>query len=1096
MRNERPRQGAAVALGLMVVFSIASQAFGQLERVPWERLPDRVADRLVAIEDLAVSDCPKGIERSPHARVVIQYIENTLYEWKEYEIAGADGKRRCCIVMIRPEPGPLSTGEAQVLLSASRMWVESFPDPADRVTLPASDPSLDRLPVRPSRRPPPPRRKPVGEPDGLAVEGILQDDIAQAGVTIEDVIGTDDRVRITATTDYQYNTICFTAFSFGGLRYRGTAFLVSPYVAITAAHNVWDHDLFDWATDFVVAPGQRQFVANGEVDRPYGTRTAVDMRMDPAYVIPSGKFEFDYGAVMFSTPFASISTFMPLVFNNEPTDVFTAGYPPEVQGETSSHAMWESEGAVLGVGGAEDRLLYIEADVSPGNSGGPIWYKSAPEAPPRVVGVLNFGDIEENGGVRFVSQNQTRINEWMAWTPPADDKYEENDTRLQAYDLSSHTQTWLSDIDGPAIQADDDWYRIEVLPNKERVTIDCRFITSEGDIDLQLRTSTEALLASSKSTTDDEYIEYVVPVAGEYYIVVDHENAGNTYDLWWDCVRPDVPPDPPTITSVTPTSGPVLSFVKIEGENFGFFQGNVQFDGDSGIVISWSDTLIECQVPGTAVDGNVTVQDTREYDSNSVPFTVTTPGTIHISNSSNVPSIENGSVSYPFSTIQRGIDSSSEGATVIVADGVYTGVGNRDIDFKGRAIRLRSENGALNCVVDCQGTEEEPHRGFIFAGGEGPSSVLEGFTITGAHAGSGVSCTNSSPAITNNIITGNTGDSGTGGINCIGSSAVIAGNVITGNTAISGGGIYLSGGSAVVTDNTISANRADIGGGISIDSAFSAISYNIIAGNRALAGFGGGVYVSNASPSLINNTIISNTNAAQKPDGSDATGGGVYAGAGGSLTIGNCILWGNTATVGPQIALGAPAILTVRYANVSGGAPGVDVEADATLIWDESNIEADPLFADPGHWDDNGTPDNPDDDTWVNGDYYLKSVYGRWDPAAGGGAGGWVADAVTSLCIDAGDPESDYSNEPIPNFGRVNIGAHGNTEGASKSGWNIPGDSTNDCSVNILDLIFIRNKLNADPASEDNWRADVTQDGTINILDMIFIRNKLNSRCE
>ena len=127
--------------------------------------------------------------------------------------------------------------------------------------------------------------------------------------------------------------------------------------------------------------------------------------------------------------------------------------------------------------------------------------------------MLNFGEIEEHGGARFVAENQTLINGWVAWTPPADDNSEENDTPLQAYDLSSQPQTWLSDIDGPGIQADDDWYRIEVLPNKERVTIDCRFTTSEGDIDLQLRTSAEELLASSKSTTDNEYIDHVVPVS-------------------------------------------------------------------------------------------------------------------------------------------------------------------------------------------------------------------------------------------------------------------------------------------------------------------------------------------------------------------------------------------------------------------------------------------------------------------------------------------------------------------------------------------------------------------------------------------------------
>ena len=60
----------------------------------------------------------------------------------------------------------------------------------------------------------------------------------------------------------------------------------------------------------------------------------------------------------------------------------------------------------------------------------------------------------------------------------------------------------------------------------------------------------------------------------------------------------------------------------------------------------------------------------------------------------------------------------------------------------------------------------------------------------------------------------------------------------------------------------------------------------------------------------------------------------------------------------------------------------------------------------------------------------------------------------------------------------------------------LPGDVNGDCKVNVLDLIFIRNRLNTSPATGDNWKADVNEDGKINILDLIFVRNRLNTRCE
>ncbi len=60
-------------------------------------------------------------------------------------------------------------------------------------------------------------------------------------------------------------------------------------------------------------------------------------------------------------------------------------------------------------------------------------------------------------------------------------------------------------------------------------------------------------------------------------------------------------------------------------------------------------------------------------------------------------------------------------------------------------------------------------------------------------------------------------------------------------------------------------------------------------------------------------------------------------------------------------------------------------------------------------------------------DFHLKSEFGHWH------SDGWIQDQETSPCIDRGDPESDYSEEPLRNGGRINIGLYGNTPQASKS---------------------------------------------------------------
>jgi len=58
------------------------------------------------------------------------------------------------------------------------------------------------------------------------------------------------------------------------------------------------------------------------------------------------------------------------------------------------------------------------------------------------------------------------------------------------------------------------------------------------------------------------------------------------------------------------------------------------------------------------------------------------------------------------------------------------------------------------------------------------------------------------------------------------------------------------------------------------------------------------------------------------------------------------------------------------------------------------------------------------------------------------------------------------------------------------------GDANGDCRVDILDLLFVRNRLLKDVSTDDNWQADVNGDGAIDILDLLFVRNNLNSTCD
>jgi len=275
-------------------------------------------------------------------------------------------------------------------------------------------------------------------------------------------------------------------------------------------------------------------------------------------------------------------------------------------------------------------------------------------------------------------------------------------------------------------------------------------------------------------------------------------------------------------------------------------------------------------------------------------------------------------------TIQEAVYCSWNGGTVRVADGTYTGAGNCDIDLLGRAITVRSENGPESCIIDCNGTQDEPHRGFYIHRAEDSNSVIDGFTITNGYApkgfGGGIYCRDSSPTVNNCTLSNNSAELGGGGMRNYNSSPTITNCTFSGNFADFGSGIYnSSGGSLMLTNCTFSGNTASgtfgQGGGMAnqavsptlIDCIFSDNTtsgggsgmYNkicdhtypklnncIFTGNLAVYHHGGGMRNYLSSPTLTNCIFSGNSTL--------RIGGGMYNYDNSSPTLTNCIFTGNS----------------------------------------------------------------------------------------------------------------------------------------------------------------------------------------------------------
>ncbi|MBY8990915.1 MAG: PPC domain-containing protein [Candidatus Lokiarchaeota archaeon] len=154
--------------------------------------------------------------------------------------------------------------------------------------------------------------------------------------------------------------------------------------------------------------------------------------------------------------------------------------------------------------------------------------------------------IVPSAGIYFillVGPNASNTYNLLWKTLPMDDLYEPNNDRFSAYDLITYKNVWLSSIFGPGRQYDDDWYKIYITPGYEYLHVILLFNHSEGDLDIQLYDSSGNPITGSTGTMDNEFIDYIVPSMGEYYLQVYYDNNGNPYDLWWNTTIPSIMED-------------------------------------------------------------------------------------------------------------------------------------------------------------------------------------------------------------------------------------------------------------------------------------------------------------------------------------------------------------------------------------------------------------------------------------------------------------------------------------------------------------------------------------------------------------------------
>jgi hypothetical protein len=281
-----------------------------------------------------------------------------------------------------------------------------------------------------------------------------------------------------------------------------------------------------------------------------------------------------------------------------------------------------------------------------------------------------------------------------------------------------------------------------------------------------------------------------------------------------------------------------------------------------------------------------------------------------------------------FKWIQKGIDSASEGDTVVVAKGTCY----ENIQFKGENIVLTSTDPDDPWVVALtiiDGSSAGPV--VMFSGSEDETAVLCGFTIRNGSVWGGIIGGRSRATIRNNLITGNVGADGGGVSYCNGTihdnyisgnsaeygggigvcHGIIRSNTISGNTTIhGGGGLYLCNGT--VQDNVISDNSSVWNGG-GLHECDGTITGNLITDNSVTGQDGQGGGLSFCDGSILSNTISGNSS--------------VYLGGGlclcGGIIRGNVISGNRSEDAGGGLAFCGGTIdrniITANWAHNEGG---------------------------------------------------------------------------------------------------------------------------------------------------------------------------------
>ncbi len=409
---------------------------------PWPGAADSTAlgaeaARLAELQaPVPLAECPADLDLLERHRTVLQTLGGTVHRWREYTLEEGGAT---CIVQLEPHIRALETREAALLLAASAAAsqtatdgaarneiVEARPVPRATTLAPSTrvSPTEPRTPQRSlesqvasRRRAPASIRKPLARVSrdlserrsATALPGPLPPDSL--------VFGSDDRQRVADTTLPPWSAVVYVESTFPtGSIFGMSGVLAGPYTVLTSALAIYNPDAGGWAESVQVFPGQNQASEGANIIEPFGSQFAEFIEVPQSW-IDDGDVGSLYGAVLLPERFDGIPNSLPVVFDAEPDDLVNlAGYDQMAQGESNSFAQWHRSGTLDAI----DSVFFDHRmDDDGGALGAPAWEFFEQSSTRRVFGLecCNAVDLGANSGIRFTSENEGLITDWVLYEP-------------------------------------------------------------------------------------------------------------------------------------------------------------------------------------------------------------------------------------------------------------------------------------------------------------------------------------------------------------------------------------------------------------------------------------------------------------------------------------------------------------------------------------------------------------------------------------------------------------------------------------------------------------------------------------------------------